>query len=240
MKLQNLPPQGTPPRKPQGSPQPPTPNVPGDVPGNAPDEKEQALRDQLLETIVGSPEFTKEAIRRVGRGDKVSISVDGKPVVSISSEGPTMAERVVGGFRTGIRSVTSEVATVVNNDPAFMLRNAATAVKTQVYSNVPSTIQEVADKALIPFARVASLALDGHRAYQTWTDKESSWVDRGIDTAHVACDLVGVVGAVGPFIFPSLAPHANTMLAVGFAGDIVSYSYRGLQYFTRRSADGNI
>ncbi len=220
---------------------PPTPPQRGIQPkGEAPQNpggpsEEDKLKDQLLESLITSPEFTKEALRRVGRGDKVSIEVDGKPVVTIKSEGPTTTERVIRGFRAGVRTITEEVATVVDNDPAFMLRNAATVVKTQVYSGIPTQLQEIADKAFIPLARGASLALDGTRCYKTWTNPNSTWMDRSLDTLHVATDIAGLVGAVAPMVFPPLAPYADTLLAAGFAGDIVSYSYRGLQYFNRRS-----
>jgi len=214
------------------------PQKPAEPPAPGPDQEEK-LRDRLLESLVANPEFTKEAMRKVGRGDKVTINVDGKPLVSITSEGPTVADRVIGGLRTSVRAVTDEVATVVDNDPAFMMRNAATVVKTQVYNGIPSELQTIADKAFIPIVRGAALALDGARAYKTWTNTESSWLDRGMDTAHVACDIAGVVGAVAPMVFPALAPYADKLLAVGFAGDIVSYSYRGLQYFNRRSQGEN-
>lgn len=243
MKLQSQNPQGPrnlPSFKPPVSPKPPedpqkpnTPPTPPTPPQNQPDSDK--LRDQLLETIVSNPEFTKEAMRKVGKGDKVSINVDGRPLISITSEGPSVAERVIGGFRVGVRSVTEEVSTVVDNDPAFMLRNAATVVKTQVYNGIPSDLQTIADKAFIPFVRGAALALDSARTIKTWKNPDATWVDKGMDTAHVACDVVGLVGAVAPMIFPPLAPYADKLLAVGFAGDIVSYSYRGLQYFNRRS-----
>ncbi|MFN8614228.1 MAG: hypothetical protein U0931_42245 [Vulcanimicrobiota bacterium] len=239
MKLQSQNPQGPrnlPSFKPPQAPKPPeTPQKPDTPtpPQNQPDSDK--LRDQLLESIVSNPEFTKEAMRKVGRGDKVSINVDGRPLVSITSEGPSVAERVIGGFRVGVRSVTEEVSTVVDNDPAFMLRNAATVVKTQVYNGIPSELQAVADKAFIPFVRGAALALDSARTIKTWKNPDATWVDKSMDTAHVACDVVGLVGAVAPMIFPPLAPYADKLLAVGFAGDIVSYSYRGLQYFNRRS-----
>ncbi|MBN9420559.1 MAG: hypothetical protein J0I12_34255 [Candidatus Eremiobacteraeota bacterium] len=233
MKLQSQNPQGPrslPSSKPTQPPTPPTPPPTQDTPDT------EKLRDQLLESIVSNPEFTKEAMRRVGRGDKVSINVDGRPLVSITSEGPTIAEKVIGGFRSGVRSMTEEVSTVVDNDPAFMLRNAATVVKTQVYNGIPSDLQQIADKAFIPFVRGAALALDSARTIKTFKNPDASWLDKGMDGAHVACDVVGLVGAVAPMIFPPLAPYADKLLAVGFAGDIVSYSYRGLQYFNRRSA----
>ncbi len=232
MKLQSQNPQGPrslPSTKPTQPPTPPTPPPPQ----NQPDSEK--LRDQLLESIVSNPEFTKEAMRRVGRGDKVSINVDGRPLVSITSEGPTVAERVIGGFRAGVRSVTEEVSTVVDNDPAFMLRNAATVVKTQVYNGIPSELQTIADKAFIPFVRGAALALDSARTIKTFKNPDASWLDKGMDATHVACDVVGLVGAIAPMVIPPLAPFADKLLAVGFAGDIVSYSYRGLQYFNRRS-----
>lgn len=231
MKLQNLAPGNPAPRplaRKADTPPPPPPQ-------DNPNEKDDKIRDQILESLINSPDFTKEAMKRVGRGDKVSISVDGKPVVSISSEGPSVADRMIRGFRAGVRGVTEEVSTVVDNDPAFMLRNAATVVKTQVYNGISSDLQGIADKALIPIARCASLALDGARTVKTWRNKESSWVDRGMDTAHTMCDIAGVLGALAPLCIPALAPHADKLLAVGFAGDIVSYSYRGLQYFNRRS-----
>ena len=242
MKLQSQNPQGprglTPSKPPQKPDAPATPPSPPTPPQNSPDGEK--LRDQLLESIVTNPEFTKEAMRRVGRGDKVSINVDGRPLVSITSEGPSTAERVIGGFRAGVRSVTEEVSNVVDNDPAFMLRNAATVVKTQVYSGIPSELQTIADKAFIPFVRGAALALDGARTVKTWKNPDASWLDKGMDTVHVGCDVVGLVGALAPMIFPPLAPYADKLLAVGFAGDIVSYSYRGLQYFNRRSVgEGN-
>ncbi len=229
MKLQSLSPnpiitRSVPPQKPA---EPPTPT---------PDQKDEKLRDQILESLVTNPEFTKEAMRKVGRGDKVTINVDGKPLVSITSEGPSVSDRVIGGLRAGIRSVTDEVSTVVDNDPAFMMRNAATVVKTQVYNGIPSELQTIADKAFIPIVRGAALALDGSRAFKTWKNPDASWLDKGMDSAHVACDLAGLVGAVAPMVFPPLAPYADKLLAVGFAGDIVSYSYRGLQYFNRRAA----
>lgn len=233
MKLQSQNPQGPrslPSSKPTQPPTPPTPPPTQDTPDT------EKLRDQLLESIVSNPEFTKEAMRRVGRGDKVSINVDGRPLVSITSEGPTIAEKMIGGFRSGVRSMTEEVSTVVDNDPAFMLRNAATVVKTQVYNGIPSDLQQIADKAFIPFVRGAALALDSARTIKTFKNPDASWLDKGMDGAHVACDVVGLVGAVAPMIFPPLAPYADKLLAVGFAGDIVSYSYRGLQYFNRRSA----
>lgn len=223
-------PRSTPPQKPAGAQPPQDPQ---------PDPQEEKLRDQILENLLTSPEFTKEAMRRIGKGEKWSVAVEGRPLVTISSEGPTVAERVIGGFRAGVRSITQEAATIVDNDPAFMLRNAATVVKTQVYNGIPSELQTIADQALIPFARVASLALDSAHLYKTIKSPDSTIVDKAIDGMHVATDVVGVVGAVAPMVFPALAPYANTMLAVGFAGDIVSYSYRGLQYFNRRSQGVN-
>lgn len=230
MKLQSFTPNPTPPRN---APKP-APGG-GEPPPPTPDQKDDQLREKVLESIVGNPEFTKEALRKVGRGDKLTIHVDGKPLVSITSEGPTVTDRVIGGFRAGIRTVTDEVSTVVDNDPAFMMRNAATVVKTQVYNGIPSELQSIADKAFIPIVRGAALALDGSRCFKTWQNKESRGIDRIMDTAHVATDIAGLVGAVAPMVFPSLAPYADKLLAVGFAGDIVSYSYRGLQYFNRRS-----
>lgn len=232
MKLQSQIPSFKPPQAPKPPETPQKPDSPT-PPQNQPDSDK--LRDQLLESIVSNPEFTKEAMRKVGRGDKVSINVDGRPLVSITSEGPSVAERVIGGFRVGVRSVTEEVSTVVDNDPAFMLRNAATVVKTQVYNGIPSDLQTIADKAFIPFVRGAALALDSARTVKTFKNPDASWVDKGMDAVHVATDVVGLVGAVAPMIFPPLAPYADKLLAVGFAGDIISYSHRGLQYFNRRS-----
>ncbi len=80
------------------------------------------------------------------------------------------------------------------------------------------------------------IILESLRAFKTWKNPSAGWLDKGMDSAHVACDIAGLVGAVAPMVFPALAPYADKLLAVGFAGDIVSYSYRGLQYFNRRAA----
>ena len=194
------------------------------------------LAAQIVDSIVSSPEFTKQAMRRVGRGDTLKIEANGQEIVKITSDGPSVAQRMIKGAQLGITAAAAEVSQLVENDPAMSFRVAAMGVKTRVFNGVDAGLQEVAEKAFLPMMRGAALALDSKKAIDTFRNKDASVVDKIIEGVHVGTDVVGLVGALSYHVIPfdAFKNNAGLLTAIGFAGDIMSYSYRALQYLKER------
>lgn len=210
----------------------------GDAPAQAPSQETQQdkLAAQIVDSIVSSPEFTKQAMRRVGRGDTLKIEANGQEIVKITSDGPSIAQRMIKGAQLGITAAAAEVAQLVESDPAMSFRVAAMGVKTQVFNGVDAGLQEVAEKAFLPMMRGAALALDSKKCIDIFRNKDASTVDKIIEGVHVGTDVVGLVGALSYHVIPfeAFKNNAGLLTAIGFAGDIMSYSYRALQYLKER------
>ena len=227
--------QPQPPIKPPGDNKPEGPNPP-------PQDVSDKTSDMILESLVTSPDFTKNVMKRVSHGDEVTISVGDKTSVKISStnNGPNIAERIKNNVQVGIRATTEEISGFMENDPLISFRTVAMGVKTQINNGLPTDLVDLGEKAFLPMVRVAALGFDGNKAYQTFRDKESRGLDKAIEGAHVLTDIVGVVGAFAPFIpVPFIKNNGTAMVAIGFAGDIVSCANRVSQWVRNRSENNS-
>lgn len=211
-----------------GNPVQPTPPPPPPPPA------EEGPADKVLENILSSPEFSNKLASRMASSGTTVIEVDGRQVIKIESSAPSLMEKMVQGSQMFITAAAEEASKVVQADPAFAFKESALGVKTQVYSGLPKGVQDVAETAFLPMLRTVALVLDTKKAMDTFKNKDAPLVDRVVDGAHVATDVVGLVGALGDKFIPALAPFAPAMTAIGLAGDIAAYSYHVLAYLKER------
>ncbi|MCA9791638.1 MAG: hypothetical protein KC910_07570 [Candidatus Eremiobacteraeota bacterium] len=193
-----------------------------------------AMAQQIVDSLVSSPEFTKKALTKLGKGDELTIVVNDAEVIKVRNEGPTLTQKFLKGANSVFTAASSEAAHIVQADPAFAFKEAALGVRTQVESGIPSNMAGTLEDAFLPMLRIAALALDSKKAMDTWKNKDSSMLDKGVDTAHVVTDVVGLAGALGYKYIPALNAYAPTLTAIGLAGDVLSYSIHVLQYLRER------
>ncbi len=193
------------------------------------------MGQQVLNHLVSSPEFTKKVLTNLGKGDEMTIVVNDAEVIRVRNEGPTITESFLSGANQIFTSATSEVSRIVQADPAFAFKEAAIGVRTQVEGGLPREIAANLEEAWLPMLRIAALVLDSQKALDTWRNKDSSWIDRGVDTAHVVTDVIGLAGAFGHANWiPALSGVAPTLTAIGLAGDVLAYSVHVLAYLRER------
>ncbi|MEW6282358.1 MAG: hypothetical protein AB1758_27370, partial [Candidatus Eremiobacterota bacterium] len=217
---------------PAAEPAPPQPPPPPATPPENPTDPN--LAHQVLANLTAQPEFTKKVMGGMGKGDQVTIVVNGQETLTIKSEGPSLAQRVINGTQMFITAAADEASQLVKADPAFAFKEAALGVKTQVYTGLPREVQTFADSAFLPMLRVAALVLDTKKFLDARANKDAALIDKIVDGAHVATDVVGLVGALGDKFIPALGPMSGTLTAIGLAGDIAAYSYHVLAYLRER------
>jgi hypothetical protein len=216
---------------------PPANNAP---PPQTPPPADEDLGGKIVDKLVSSPAFNERVLKKMAKGEEVTIEVNGAPVVKIKAEGPGIMQRFIQGTKDFISYGAEEVSGIIQADPAFAFKEAALGVKSQVYNGLPSNVQEIAEVAFLPMLRIVALALDVKKFFDTRNKLaagEATRLDKFVDGAHIATDVAGVVGAVA-FHVPSITPLAMPLTAVGLAGDIAAYSYHVLQYLRERGAVG--
>lgn len=197
------------------------------------DTPPDTMAQQIVKDLTSSPEFTKRAMN-IGRNQELTIQVNDADVIKIRNEGPSLTQRFLDGTNKIFTSATSEAARIVEADPAFAFKNAALGVRQQVESGLPREAASTLNDAFLPMLRVAMLALDSKKAIDTFKNKDSSLLDRGVDAGHVVTDVAGLVGALGKSYFGMNEQLANTLTAVGLAGDVLAYSIHVLAYLKER------
>ncbi len=213
---------------------PPPPPPPEQTPPEQPPPNEENPGQKLMNNMLNSPEFAKQLVNRMGKDGETVITVEGKEMVKISRSGPSLAEKITKGSQMFITAAAEEASKIVQADPAFAFKESALGVKGQVYNGLPKDVQTVADGWFLPMLRVVALMLDVKKLQTTLSNKDAATTDKIVDGVHVATDVVGLVGAVGPKLLPALAPIAPTLTAIGLAGDIAAYSYHVLNYLKER------
>ncbi len=167
-------------------------------------------------------------------GDSITISTDGKPVLVIKKEGVSGYDHFKHFASDAIRSASVEISNVIGQDPAFAFKEAALAVKAQVFSGVPQDVRAFASQGFLPMIRVVALGLDGKKAVDTFKSPNSTLLDKFVDGTHVLTDVAGLAGAVGG-VFPIIgAPIAMGLSVAGLMGDVGAYGYHVMKYFRDR------
>lgn len=192
------------------------------------------MAQQIVDSLVSSPEFTKKALTKLGKGDELTIVVNDAEVIKVRNEGPGFTQKLISGTQNVITAASNEAARIVQADPAFAFKEAAMGVRTQVANGIPRQASDVIENAFLPMLRTVALVLDSKKAIDTFRNKDASTVDKIVDGVHVATDVAGLVGALGYNMVPALSGLAGPLTAVGLVGDIAAYSYHVLQYLRER------
>ena len=198
--------------------------------------QEGTLSNQIIDSLVNSPDFSKKALSKLGSGSSMTINVNGSDVITIQNEGPGLAQRMLDGGAQIMTKASQEVVRVMDADPAFAFKSTARAAQEGVLNNLDSNVKKTIDPFILPVLRTGMPAMDSKRAISTWRNKDASKWEKGIDIAHVATDVVGLVGAVGragwvPMISESMG---NTMTGIGLVGDLAAVTFHAMGYLTER------
>ncbi len=201
--------------------------------------EEDAMARQIVDSLVSSPEFTKKALTKLGKGEELTIVVNDAEVIKVKNDGPSLTSKFLTSANQIATAAANEAARLVEADPAFAFKEAALGVRTQVTNGLPREAANTLENYFLPVVRLAALGLDTNKAVATFRNKDSTWFDRTVDGVHVGTDLIGLIGAVGyiPKVgeaVPFLANAAPTMTAIGLAGDVLAYSIHVLQYLRER------
>ncbi len=199
-----------------------------------PQEQEGTLSNQIIDSLVSSPDFTKKALSKMSSGNSMTININGSDVVTIRNEGPTLAQRVLDGGATVMAQASQEVVRVMNADPAFAFKQTARAAQEGVLNNLDSATKSTIDPFILPVLRTGMLGMDAKRAIGTYRNKDASLWEKAVDITHVATDVVGLAGAVGKNWVPFLEPYANTMTGIGLVGDLAAVTFHAMGYLTER------
>jgi hypothetical protein len=197
--------------------------------------QEGTLSNQIIDSLVTSPDFAKKALSKMGSGSSMTINVNGSDVVTIKNEGPSLAQKVLDGGATIMAQASQEVVRVMNADPAFAFKQTARAAQEGVLNNLDSNVKKTIDPFILPVLRTGMLGMDSKRAIGTYRNKDASVWEKAVDIGHVATDVVGLAGAVGGAGWvPFLAPYSNTMTGIGLVGDLAAVTFHAMGYLTER------
>lgn len=204
--------------------------------GQQQDPKQGTLSNQIIDSLVTSPDFSKKALSKMGSGGSMTITdSSGNAVVTIKTEGPSLAQRFLDGSSKIMANASQEVVRVMDADPAFAFKSTAEAVQTRVVANFDSDTKKTLEPFILPVLRGGMLAMDTKRAISTYQNKDASVWEKGVDIAHVVTDVVGLAGAVGKGIpIPFVSQHADVMTGIGLVGDLAAVSFHAMGYLTER------
>ena len=206
----------------------------GQEQGKQPDAgQEDAFQKSLVNSLVTSPDLSKRALSKLGNGSSMTITlVDGG--VKVTNDGPSLAQKVLDGGSRILANASQEVVRIMDADPAFAFKSTAEAVQTRVVANLDANTKKTIEPFILPVLRGGMLAMDTKRAISTYQNKDASVWEKTVDIAHVATDVVGLVGAVGANWIPAIQPYAGTMTGIGLVGDLASVTFHAMGYLTER------
>lgn len=219
------------------------PTAPPSIPNGAkPTEAE--VRDEFVKTLMSNPAIVEGAMNKLRNNNQITFKdSQGKDLMSISSQGPSVADNVIHGVQKGIRATADAINQYSDTDPLLTLRVAAASVKGIVNNSASDTTVAIADKVFIPFVRGVTLLTDIPQAVRVCRNGDASPLDKGIEIFHVGTDIAGIVGAVAPMfshMAPGLAHYADLMLGASFAGDALTCGYRALNFAKKMSPTANM
>jgi hypothetical protein len=128
----------------------------------------------------------------------------------------------------------NEVAEVAKNDPALALRYGATTISEKLLEGVGQNVRDGFGKAIIPTIRLSILGANAYRMNRTFKDPGSHLLEKGLDVARVATDILGFAGSILKYVMPSKAALGDTLVGISYAADTVSHSARLLTHGAQR------
>lgn len=126
----------------------------------------------------------------------------------------------------GIVTLTYEGGAVLENDPALAVRQFATTVHEYASRGYGSADWQAWAPYVGVGARTLIAGANVMRAKKTFGSATSSLLEKGLDTARVATDLMGVAGAVLRVVSPRHATLGTTMMGIAQSADLVSHGAR--------------
>lgn len=171
-------------------------------------------------------------------GKKVAISVKGEEMITATMTGTTIFDQALNGGKNTLRATADLITQYSDTDPLITLRAAAIGVKPTINSlPVGEGVTKFTDNFLMPGIRATTLALDLPQAIRTVRSPDASNLDKGLEIAHIATDIGGLVGAVAiamPGVMPAvISKHAEVLLGTSIAADILVCGYRALSFARR-------
>ena len=143
--------------------------------------------------------------------------------------GPGFFAKTADVVLSGARNTLNEGVLAAKNDPALAMRISATALSDTILKKVDPSIKGGFDKTIVPVMRFALLGGNVVRAKNTFSDPYASKMERTIDAAVVATDLVGAVGGIG-VLTGRFVGLGETLMGFSYAVDAISHAYRGLNH----------
>lgn len=147
-----------------------------------------------------------------------------------------------GGFETLVDSAiditffaANELVEMGKNDPALALRYGATTISNKLLEGTGPAVREGFGAAIIPTIRLSLLGANAYRLSSTFKDPRSNLLEKGLDVARVATDLVGLAGSVLKYVMPAKAALGDTLVGFSYAADSVSHSARLVTHGADRS-----
>lgn len=178
----------------------------------------------------------QEACAQMDPGDRVTLSSEDLGTVEIRKGELTGLERMGRVLADAASRGPAQLASLVAADPSFAFRQLARLLHNVVAEGVPAPIRQAADKGFYPLVRAASMAFDAAQAHETVRNPEASRTDRAVDVAHVATDVVGLVGLglmMTPAGFPIIGAH---LAAAAVLGDVGAYGYHLVNHLSELQA----
>lgn len=122
------------------------------------------------------------------------------------------------------------------NDPALAFRVGAKRLESMVMNWLPQVDRAECERFVVPFIRSGILVADLGRASRTLANQDSSHLERALDVARVASDLVGLAGSLAVLAVPQYSELGHKMVAFSWAADLASHAARGTQHVGQRIA----
>lgn len=194
--------------------------------------QQDAFQKQLVNSLVTSPDLSRRALS-MGSGGSLTITpFEGG--VKVSKDGPSLAQKALDGGARVLATASQEAVRLMEADPAFAAKKIVEGLQGPVLSGFDKPVQDSVKPFIAPLLRGGMLIADGYKARNTLRNKDSSIAEKVVDVGHVVTDAVGFAGAIGQNWIPFLAPYANTMLGVGFAGDLFAAGFHAMGYITEQ------
>lgn len=150
---------------------------------------------------------------------------------------PGVLQRTLDLVEKGVKTMANETILMAKNDPALAFRAAATTLtNTGPLLTGIGTAIKVGFEASMPVAmRGALLAGNAYRAVTTFTNANSSKIERTIDAGVVINHAIGLAGGVAMLAASGpVAVAGAAILGFSYAVDALTHAYRGMNHVGKR------
>lgn len=200
-----------------------------------------------------SPERSKVVVEwleqqkdKVGVGQTLIWETDDGHQYRVEGNKIHPAERSFSVAKQFITAGIQEVQAAIAAGPNLALVGATQVIKPMVLANAPAEVVANVEQWYQPGLQAASVAISAASFIQRWNAQEQR-KQAGTDSTlfqkiglvanglHIASSSLGLAGALGAAVSPSMAGFGAATAGIALASNVVIFGVNWLEYFHQRS-----